>query len=60
MNSFLPLLYEDPSRSGAWGVGREMRATVDSTLEVYKNESDNNKREREQRVGLVVKEKGTG
>lgn len=55
VNSFLPFLYEDPTRSGAWDVGREIRATVYGILEVYQNES-NKKLDGGHQVNLIVKE----
>ncbi|KAF8446898.1 XPG domain containing-domain-containing protein [Terfezia claveryi] len=56
VDSFLPFLYEDPTRSGAWDVGREIRGVVYGILEAYQNKVSREQRCAAERVKLVVKE----
>ena len=56
VDSFLPFLYEDPTRSGAWDVGREIRGVVYGILEAYQNKVSPEQGCEAKRVKLVVKE----
>ncbi|KAF8473196.1 XPG domain containing-domain-containing protein [Kalaharituber pfeilii] len=37
IDSFLPFLYEDPTKSSAWDAGRDIRKVVYNILEAYQN-----------------------
>ncbi|KAF8427723.1 XPG domain containing-domain-containing protein [Tirmania nivea] len=56
VDSFLPFLYEDPTRSGAWDVGREIRGVVYGILEAYQNKMSQEQGCAAKRVRLEVKE----
>lgn len=56
VDSFLPFLYEDPTRSGAWDVGREIRRVVYGILEAYQNKVSRDQGCAAKMVKLVVKE----
>lgn len=56
VNSFLPFLYEDPTRSGAWDVGRDIRRVVYSILEAYQNKISSEQTNSGSSFKLIVKE----
>jgi len=56
VDSFLPFLYEDPTRSGAWDVGRDIRGVVYGILEAYQNKVSQEQDCVATRAKLVVRE----